>query len=238
MKLGVNVDHIATLRQARGVDYPSPVVGALLAEYAGADSIVSHLREDRRHINEEDVTAIINAIEIPFNLEMSINKGIVNFALQVIPDQITIVPERRQELTTEGGIDVKNNYSRLNKIIPQFKDKGVKVSLFIDPVKYQIDLAKKLEVEIVEINTGSFCEAKNHQQKSIRLKRISRAAQHAQDLGLFVAAGHGLEYSNVGVIAQIKQIKELNIGHSIICRALYTGMALAVEEMKKKIKNY
>ena len=199
MKLGVNVDHIATLRQARGTLYPDPVVAALLAEYGGCDSIVVHLREDRRHIQERDVILIQKTVKLPLNLEMSINKSIVDFACEIIPQQATLVPEKRQELTTEGGIDLLKHYKRVARAIKRLKMKGIRISLFVDPVKKQ-------------------------------------AAAFGHREGLFVAAGHGLDYENVKHVSKIKEIKELNIGHSIICRSLFIGAVAAVEEMLLAIR--
>ncbi len=237
MKLGVNVDHVATLRQARGTVYPDPVVAALLAEYAGANSIVVHLREDRRHIKERDVIIIRKMIKIPLNLEMSVNKDIVNFALKIKPHQATLVPERRQELTTEGGIDLRKNYLRVREVVDRLKSQGIKVSLFIDPFKFQIDLAKKIGADIVEFNTGKFSEADNIFQRKKRQNKIKEAARYAKKKALFVAAGHGLDYDNVKEIVKIKEIEELNIGHSIICRSLFVGIVSAVEEMIDLISN-
>ncbi len=231
MRLGVNVDHVATLRQARGTLYPDPVVAALLAEYAGANSIVVHLREDRRHIRERDVVLIKDTIKIPLNLEMSVNKDIVKFALGLKPHQATLVPERRQELTTEGGIDLRKNYSRINKVVEKLKSCGIKVSLFIDPLKVQVDLARKTAADIVELNTGKFSETKSSLGRKRMRQRIKEAAHYAKAKGFFVAAGHGLDYENVKEMATLKDIEELNIGHSIISRAVFVGMVGAVEEM-------
>lgn len=236
MKLGVNVDHIATLRQARGTLYPDPVVGALLAEYAGCDSVVAHLREDRRHINERDIHLIKKALKIPLNLEMSVNRDIVIFAEALKPYQATLVPEKRRELTTEGGLNLIKNRSKVASAVNKLKGVGAKVSLFIDPVKSQIKAAKDLGVEIIEINTGAFCEAKNKAASKNAAKKVKEAAVFAKKAGLFVAAGHGLDYVNVSDIASIKEIEELNIGHSIICRSVFLGMAAAVEEMIGLIK--
>jgi len=231
MKLGVNIDHIATLREARHTLYPDPVVAALLAERAGADSIVAHLREDRRHIKERDVLLIKKAISIVFNLEMSINKGIVDFACDLVPEQATLVPEKRRELTTEGGIDLKSNQNRIKRAIKKLQERKIRVSLFIDPVKSQIDLAKKSGVDLIEINTGKFSEGKTKIAKENSLKKIKIAAKYAKSIGFEVAAGHGLDYENVGAVAKIKDIEELNIGHSIISRSVFVGLMPVVEEM-------
>ncbi|MFA6282107.1 MAG: pyridoxine 5'-phosphate synthase [Candidatus Omnitrophota bacterium] len=237
MKLGVNIDHIATLRQARGTIYPDPVVGALLCEYAGANSIVAHLREDRRHIRERDILFIRKALKIPFNLEMSINKDIVDFALEIKPYQATLVPEKRQELTTEGGIDLIKNYSKVEAAVKKMQGKGIKVSLFIDPSKIQLEKAKKIGAEHIEFNTGKYSEAKSPASLKKELKKIKEASVLAKKMGFFVAAGHGLDYENVKAIVKIKEIEELNIGHSIICRSVFIGLVAAVEEMLKLIKS-
>jgi len=236
MHLGVNVDHTATLREARGTDYPDPVVAALLSEYAGCDSVVVHLREDRRHIKERDVVLIKKAAKVPLNLEMSINIDIVNFALAVMPNQATLVPERRQELTTEGGLDLRKKTSSIEKVISKLKSKGIKVSLFIGPFKQQIDLARRIGADIIEINTGRFSDAKTTSQKRRFANRIKDAARYAKSKGFFVAAGHGLNYGNTRDILKIKEIEELNIGHSIISRSLFIGIVGAVEEMLNLIR--
>ena len=237
MRLGVNVDHAAMLREARGTNYPDPVVAALLAEYAGCSSIVVHLRKDRRHIKERDIVLIRKAVKIELNLEMSMDKDIVNFALAVLPDQATLVPERRQELTTEGGLDLTKKTSFVEKVINKLKSKGIKVSLFIDPVKRQIDLAKNIGAGIIEINTGRFSDAETASKKKKMLEKIGTAARHAKEKGIFVAAGHGLDYDNTRDILKIKEIQELNIGHSIMSRSLFIGIIGAVEEMIDLIKN-
>jgi len=231
VKLGVNVDHIATLREARGTSYPDPVVGALLAEYAGCDSIVTHLREDRRHIKERDVFLIKKAIKIPLNLEMSTNKDIVIFAKNLSPDQATLVPEKRQELTTEGGIDLIGNYKKIEKVVNILKKEGIKVSLFIDPVTKQVKAAKDLNVDLIEFNTGQFSEAKTPKASAKEARKIKDAVDFAKKLNFPVAVGHGLDYENIKSVLKIKGIEELNIGHSIICRSLFTGLVSAVEEI-------
>jgi pyridoxine 5-phosphate synthase len=236
MKLGINVDHIATLREARGTLYPDPVVGALLAEYAGADSIVAHLREDRRHIKERDITLIKEAVKIPFNLEMSTHKDIVDFALKVRPHKATLVPERRRELTTEGGLDLITNYNKVRRVVERLAQVGVEVSLFIDPSKTQIDRAKRIGVEVVELNTGRYSESRSELKRKREWKKLKEAARYSKQKGFFVAAGHGLDYENVKDITKIEEIEELNIGHSIICRAVFIGVTAAVEEMVDLVK--
>ena len=231
MRLGVNIDHTATLREARGTTYPDPVVAALLAEYAGCNSIVAHLREDRRHIKERDIVLIKKTVKVPFNLEMSINRDIVNFALGIVPNQATLVPERRKELTTEGGLDLSKKTLLIERVVSRLKSKGITVSLFIDPIKRQIGLAKRIGAEVIEINTGRFSNAKTALQRKSILSRIKDAVNYAKDKGLVVAAGHGLDYDNIKDILKIKGIEELNIGHSIISRSLFVGIVGAVEEM-------
>lgn len=231
IKLGVNVDHAATLRRARGTDYPDPIVCAMLAERAGADSIVMHLREDRRHIRERDLLLLKQAVNIPINMEMSVNEGVVDFALKYIPFQATLVPERRQELTTEGGLDLVKNFKKVVGATRQLQDKGIKVSLFIDPALKQLEFAKRIGAEHIEFHTGRYCDAKTPAAQRRELKKIKTAAALAKKLGFFVAAGHGLNYDNLKSIITIKEIEELNIGHAIISRALYIGMPAAVEEM-------
>lgn len=242
MKLGVNVDHVATLREARGTLYPDPVVAALLAEYAGCDSIVIHLREDRRHIKERDVVFIKEAIKVPLNLEMSTCRDIVDFACETVPNQATLVPEKRQELTTEGGLDLIKNHTKVKGVIKKLKKAGVRVSLFIDPFKKQIKAAKDLGADLIEINTAAFSLSASPASLVKEIKKIKEAAKLGESLGFFVAAGHGLDYENSKEIVKIKEIGELNIGHSIICRSVFIGITPAVEEMislfnKGKIKN-
>jgi len=238
MKLGVNVDHVATLRQARdNTAYPDPAVAALLAEYAGADSIVVHLREDRRHIKERDVIFIKGAVKIPLNLEMSISQDIVDFACKVVPEQVTLVPEKRQELTTEGGLDLIKNSKKVAKVISRLMKAGIKVSLFIDPLKKQIKAAKDLGIDIIEINTGAFSSTKTKAVLDREIEKIKQAAKFGKSEGFFVAAGHGLDYENLTKIIKIKEIAELNIGHSIICRSVFIGVTQAVEEMISLLKN-
>lgn len=236
MKLGVNVDHVATLREARGTHYPDPVEAALLCKQAGCDSIVVHLREDSRHIKMRDVILIKQTVNLPLNLEMSINKDIVAFALRIKPHQTTLVPERREELTTEGGIDLLKDYKRVNESVKKLKGKRIKVSLFIDPKKEQIKTAKRIGADLIEINTGRFSEAKLSEKKK-ELDKIRKAAKFAKKEGFFVAAGHGLNYENVKDIVKIKEIEELNIGHSIICRAVFMGIVSATRQMLSIIRN-
>jgi len=236
MKLGVNVDHAATLRNARGTIYPDPVLCAKLAAIAGADSIVMHLREDRRHIKENDLLRLRQEVKTPINLEMAVNPEIVKFALKFRPHQATLVPEKRQELTTEGGLDLIKNFKEVAGVTRRLQEKGIIVSLFIDPCLKQVDLAKMIGAENVEIHTGHFCDALTLPARKKELKKIITAAQAAKALEFFVAAGHGINYVNVKDILPLREIEELNIGHSIIARALYVGMAQAVKEMLRLIK--
>lgn len=235
IRLGVNIDHVATLRNARGGIEPEPVVAAGIAVSAGADTIVVHLREDRRHIKDEDVFQIRRAVNVKLNLEMSINDDIVKTALKVCPNQATLVPEKREELTTEGGLNVIKHFKPLKDAITELKKKNVIVSLFVEPDKKQIEMVKATGAEMIEIHTGHyanyFVEDKHHKE----LKKIIEASAFAHEIGLEVACGHGLTCQNVPYIAQIKEIVEYNIGHSIISRAVFTGLYQAIKDMKQTI---
>ncbi|MDD5070012.1 MAG: pyridoxine 5'-phosphate synthase [Candidatus Omnitrophica bacterium] len=231
MKLGVNIDHVATLRQARGTDYPDPVLAALVCEYAGADSIVAHLREDRRHIQDKDVFALKSVLEVPLNMEMSINNEIVDIACKVLPYRATLVPEKRRELTTEGGLDLVLGFDRIFRAVSRLQDKGIRVSLFIDPLASQINKAKKMGVEMIELNTGRFSEAKTKVSINKEFEKIKKAVNFSIERNLKVACGHGLDYESVKKIASIRSVEELNIGHSIVSRSVYIGLGRAVEEM-------
>jgi len=231
-KLGVNIDHVATLRQARRGIEPEPVKAALTCEKAGADSVVAHLREDRRHINDRDIANLKESIKTRFNLEMSIAPGIVDIACRIKPDQVTLVPEKRQELTTEGGLDVVRYLGKIIPVIKKLQDRGIEVSLFIDPNRKQIDAARISGALMIELHTGRYADAKNKTVRNKYLNQIREAAKYASNLELSVNAGHGLNYSNVSKIAMIKEIEELNIGYSIICRAIFTGLDKAVRQMK------
>lgn len=232
VKLGVNIDHIATLRQARRGLEPDPILAATMCEKAGADSIVAHLREDRRHIQDSDVRKLKKLIQ-RFNLEMSIHPEIVDFALAIKPHQVTLVPERRRELTTEGGLDVVKSFQRLKKVVASFQKKNIEVSLFVDPDEEQIDYSQKLGVEAIELHTGVYANALNSSAQKRELSKLTAMTQHARSLGLIVNAGHGLNYVNTTAVAKIEGMNELNIGHSIISRAAFVGMVQAVKEMKK-----
>ena len=230
-ELGVNVDHVATVRQARGGTEPDPVQAALLCEKAGCDSIVAHLREDRRHINDADVRALRKTIRTRFNLEMSIDPGIVEIAKRIRPDQATLVPEKRQELTTEGGLSVTKNKKKIGRVIESLSKKGIAVSLFIDPDEREIGAAKEIGASIIEI----YSLVKTKKAVDREFKKIKEATSFALSLDMVVNAGHGLDYTNTTKIARIKGINELNIGHSMISRAMFTGLYKAVRDMKALI---
>jgi len=234
-ELGVNVDHVATVRQARGGIEPDPVQAALLCERAGCDSIVAHLREDRRHINDADVRTLKKTIHTRFNLEMSINPGIVEIAKRIRPDQATLVPEKRQELTTEGGLSVTKNKKKIGRVIESLSKKGIAVSLFIDPDEREIGAAKEIGASVIEIHTGLYSLVKTKKAIDREFKKIKEAAGFALSLGMVVNAGHGLDYTNTARIARIKGMNELNIGHSIISRAMFTGLYKAVRDMRALI---
>ncbi len=233
--LGVNIDHVATLREARKGIEPEPLYAALLAESAGADSIVVHLREDRRHINEKDLCLLKKSVKSKLNLEMSIASDVVNIACKVGPDQATLVPEKRQELTTEGGLDVAANLGIIKKVSDKLKNSGIDVSLFIDPDKRQINAAKKIGIGTVELHTGCYANARNKKEQDKYFDQLNSAVRYALSKGLVVNAGHGLNYSNAARVAKIKGIKELNIGHAIISRSVFVGLDRAVRQMKELI---
>ena len=235
-KLGVNIDHIATVRQARRGIEPDPVSAAVICEKAGCDSIVAHLREDRRHINDDDVSKLRKKIKTMFNLEMSTNEDIVKAATDIKPDQATLVPEKREEITTEGGLDVLSNMQKISAITTRLQSKGIKVSLFIDPEREQVEASKKTGAGIIEIHTGRYANAKEAKDIERELQAILNAARLGRELGMAVNAGHGLNYINVKKIADIKEIEDLNIGHSIISRSVFVGLENAVKEMLALIK--
>ncbi|MEQ8273014.1 MAG: pyridoxine 5'-phosphate synthase [Deltaproteobacteria bacterium] len=230
-RLGVNVDHIATIRQARRTAYPDPVEAALVAERAGADQITVHLREDRRHIQERDVDILRRVVKTELNLEMAASQEMVAIALKYSPDTVTLVPERREELTTEGGLDVIQNRENLQRAIRLLQDGNIRVSMFIDPDLDQVRASHKLDAHAVEIHTGRYAEARSFKERSEELGRIRDAAKAAAKLGLGVAAGHGLHYDNTIPVARILEIVELNIGHAIVARAMLSGMEVAVRDM-------
>ena len=231
LRLGVNVDHVATLRQARGIDIPDPVEAAMLAEQAGAEGITVHLREDRRHIQERDVNLLRQRVATKLNLEMAVANEMVEFAARLGPDDACFVPERREELTTEGGLDVVSHKARVADAVAALQSRGIHVSLFIDPVTAQIEMAREIGADAVEIHTGAYCNAVG-EIRSRELLAIVQSAQLAHRLGLEVHGGHGLNCDNVLPIAQIPEMVELNIGHSIIARAVIVGIQEAVREMR------
>lgn len=232
IRLGINIDHVATLRQARGTRYPDPVEAARLAEAAGADSITVHLREDRRHIQERDVRILREVVQTRMNLEMAATAEMLAFACEALPEDCCLVPERRQELTTEGGLDVRGQSGKLAGICQQLADAGIRVALFIDPEPAQVEAAAALRVSAVELHTGRYADATHPQAQAEELFRLREAARQASQLRLAVHAGHGLNYHNVRPIAAIPEIVELNIGHAVIARAVMSGLPAAVSAMK------
>jgi len=232
LHLGVNVDHVATLRQARGTDYPDPVEAALLAETAGADSITLHLREDRRHIQDHDLRRLSDVMKTHMNLEMAVTDEMVSIATGLKPQDCCLVPEKREELTTEGGLDVAGQLDKVGDACARLAAHNIRVSLFIDPEPAQLDAAKQIGAPVVELHTGAYADASGGEQ-SRELDRVVKAAAYGDAIGLIVNAGHGLHYENVGAIAVIPQIVELNIGHAIVARAVFDGFRIAVGEMKR-----
>lgn len=234
--LGVNIDHVATVRQARGTRYPDPVHAALLAEQAGADGITAHLREDRRHIQERDIVLLRQMLQSKLNLEMAVTDKMLALACQLKPQACCLVPERREELTTEGGLDVAGAPARMRDACSQLADAGVEVSLFIDPEIKQIDAALKAGAPVIELHTGRYADAESRLLQQQELQRIQQAAEYAQQAGLQVNAGHGLNLQNVEAICRIESIVELNIGHALIAQALFSGLEQAVREMKRVMR--
>lgn len=230
--LGLNVDHVATVRQARGTRYPEVIHAALLAEQAGADGITAHLREDRRHIQDRDIDLLASTLQTRLNLEMAVTDEMLAIACQVRPGACCLVPEKREELTTEGGLDVAGNLARMTDACGMLGEAGIEVSLFIDAEPKQIEAAARAGAPVIELHTGHYADATDSSSVQAELARLSEAAQRATRLGLIVNAGHGLHYHNVADICRIPEIRELNIGHSIIARALFSGLAGAVRDMK------
>jgi pyridoxine 5-phosphate synthase len=231
-RLGVNVDHVATLRQSRRTAYPDPVAAALLAELAGADQITIHLREDRRHIQERDLQIMRRTVATRLNLEMAATQEMVKIAYEVKPDMATLVPERREELTTEGGLDVVGGRDAVRRTVKTLRDAEIEVSLFIDPDLDQVKAAHRAEAQVVEFHTGRYCDARLAADRRRELSRLVDACKAAAKLGLAVAAGHGLSYQNVIPVASIPEVEELNIGHAIVAHAVLVGFERAVREMK------
>lgn len=235
-RLGVNIDHIASLRELRKAQVPEPALAALICQAQGVDAVVAHLREDRRHIKDKDIAVLKKIVKVKFNLEMSLAGEIVDIACTIRPDQVTLVPEKRQELTTEGGLDVIRHSQRIIQAKKRLEKEGIEVSLFIDPDKAQIEEARKIGIKFVELHTGKFADAVNKIKQDKEFKKLVSSVAFARKIGLTVFAGHGLDYSNVAKIAKIKGIEELNIGYSIICRAVIVGLGAAVKEMLELIK--
>ena len=231
--LGVNIDHVATLRQARGTTYPEPVQAAIEAEQAGADSITLHLREDRRHIQDRDVVVLKDVLQTRMNLEMAVTEEMLDIACRVQPADCCLVPERREELTTEGGLDVVGQRERMRHACQRLSGAGVRVSLFIDADRRQVEASKDVGAACIEIHTGHFADAAKPCDQDAEFRRIQQAVHLGDDIGLRVNAGHGLHYHNVQAIAAIPRVRELNIGHAIVARAIFSGLSEAVREMKR-----
>ncbi len=233
--LGVNVDHVATVRQARGVSYPCPVHAALQAELAGADGITMHLREDRRHIQDHDVERFAALCQTKLNFEIAATEEMLNKALALKPKDVCLVPEKREELTTEGGLDVASQKDRLKDYVAAFTEAGIYTSMFIDPDHAQIDACVAIGAPVIELHTGAYAECKTDAAKKAELQKISKASDYASKAGLIVNAGHGLTRQNVAPIAAIDAMNELNIGHSLIADSVYSGLTAAIQEMKKRM---
>ncbi|MGI6087807.1 MAG: pyridoxine 5'-phosphate synthase [Kiritimatiellia bacterium] len=237
LKLGVNVDHVATVRQARGVDYPSPMAAAQLCEKAGAHGITIHLREDRRHIQDSDLFELRRGLKVPLNLEMANSREIIEIALKAQPDEVCLVPEKRRELTTEGGLDVAGRLSAIKTTVAKLTAAGIRVSLFIDPDAKQIRAAVAAGAPVIELHTGTYCDARG-QRRGAELKKLIRGAILANQLGLQVNAGHGINLDNIDGIMRMPHLDTLNIGHSIVARAVLIGMQAAVREMRRAMRRY
>jgi pyridoxine 5-phosphate synthase len=235
LRLGVNIDHVATLRNARGGDHPEPVAAAMLAVSAGADGITAHLREDRRHIRDDDISAIQEAIRAPLNFEMAATDEMIAIALDTKPNAACIVPERREEVTTEGGLAVVGQEDRLTDVLWPLKAAGIRLSLFIEANEADIDAAKQIGADIVELHTGSYCH--NLSGRPAELERIRRAAAYGVNLGIEIHAGHGLGFDTVGPIAAIPEIEELNIGHFLIGESVFCGLEAAITQMRQKMRS-
>jgi pyridoxine 5-phosphate synthase len=233
--LGVNIDHVATIRQARGTRYPEPIQAALVAEQAGADAITLHLREDRRHILDRDVEALRHILQTRMNLEMAATQEMGEIAARIRPADCCLVPERREELTTEGGLDAAGNQAQLKDFCAMLAEAGIRVSLFVDADPFQLEAARAVGAPVVEIHTGRYADAMEPAARAEELERIRRAVALGTDLGLQVNAGHGLDYHNVKAVAGIPGVRELNIGHSIVARAIFAGLDRAVRDMKRII---
>jgi pyridoxine 5-phosphate synthase len=237
-RLAVNVDHVATLRQARGIDFPDPVFAAGLAEMAGAECIICHLREDRRHINDRDLRLLRETVKTRLNMEMAAVDEMISIAREVKPDLVTLVPEKREELTTEGGLDVLANPDHYRRVVDSLKDKGIRISFFVDPDPRQIEAAHRAGGDIVEIHTGHYSEARNDSEAEERFKRIVKAVEASGDLELGISAGHGLNYINIKRFRVLPRIHEYSIGHVIVSKAVYVGFEKAVREMVELVKDF
>ena len=237
IELGVNIDHVATLRQARKTTYPDPIEAALIAEAAGADAITLHLREDRRHIQDQDVAILRERLTTRMNLESAVTDEMIAIALKIKPHDICLVPERREELTTEGGLDVIKHFDQIKRVCHRLADANIRVSLFINANEYQIDAAARAGAPVIEIHTGSYADATTSELQKTYFTEIERAVKQGISLGLKVNAGHGLHYSNVQSIAAIAAISELNIGHAIVARSIFVGFEQAVKEMNQVMLN-
>lgn len=230
-ELAVNIDHIATLREARGGIEPDPVTGAAIAELAGAVGIVAHLREDRRHVNNRDIRLLRETVKTKLDLEMAASDEIVAIALEIVPDLVTIVPEKREELTTEGGLDVKKQLNYFADLVEEFHEKDIEVSFFVEPLEDQIEAVVRTGADIIELHTGTYANSKNPLDVQIELEKIVYASQYAHNAGLRVTAGHGLNYVNISPIISIPQIVEVSIGHAIMAKSIFTGLETAVRDM-------
>ena len=240
-RLGVNIDHVATLRQARGGREPDPIWAAVSAELGGADGITIHLREDRRHIQDRDLRLLKETVKVRLNLEMAVAPEVVGIALQYVPDQVTLVPERREEVTTEGGLDIVGQLERVTEVVKQCRDKGIFVSLFIDPDPRQVEASLKAGAQAVELHTGKYADAPNDHEQALELQALISEGQRTLNLGMKLHAGHGLNQINTPAVARIPGMDELNIGHSLISRAVFIGLENAVREMKtclSVVENY
>lgn len=237
-RLAVNVDHVATVRQARGIEEPDPVLAAGLAELAGAEGIICHLREDRRHIQDRDLSILRRTVKTKLNLEMAAVPEMIEVALQTRPDLVTLVPEKRQELTTEGGLNVLSNMDQYKKAVDRMKPEGIMVSFFVDPDPVQVRAARECGGDIVEIHTGHYSEARTENEANRRMDAIRRGVESAQEQGLRISAGHGLNYTNIKPFKALPQIEEYSIGHSIVARAVLVGFERAVREMIELVKDF
>lgn len=235
LRLGVNIDHVATIRNARGSRYPDPVRAALLAAEAGADGITAHLREDRRHISDSDIDRLMEALTLPLNLEMAATDEMLAIALRHKPHATCLVPEKRSELTTEGGLDVVGGFAHLKPIVGQLVGAGIRVSMFIDPEAAQLDASKALGAPVVELHTGAYCDAATPEARAHELERLQKAAAHAAAIGLECHGGHGLTYDTVGPVAAIPAIAELNIGHFLVGEAIFVGLVQSIRRMREEM---